>query len=184
MSRIDEIVAEINKHSSSQLAMTFYPSSPVSTNDMYIPVSKGHNTRRAYYMKSGQLKDYQERLFSLMTNLYGEEIMKFLDYCKSFDHLGFDVKIFIGMHDLNYKQKSIQHDIRPYDVSNYIKSFEDVLASRLEVDDKYNMRVSSCKYKSTEELGWRTTVVIRPIEHSLMTEEYIEELLRSEIDIG
>lgn len=170
---IDDIVSKINESQSNILAMTFCPCAPVSTNDMYIPVSKGKNTRRAYYMKSNELKSYQEFLFKEMTNKYQSKIVEFLQNVISFDDslsFGFDVKFLIGMNDMNYKRKSIQNDIRPYDVSNYIKSTEDILATRLGIDDKYNMKVSAFKYKSDEE-SWRVTIIVKELKHSTCNQD-------------
>lgn len=175
----DEVVNSLNSEDNI-LAMTFFPSSPVSTNDMYIPVSKGKNTRRGYYLKSSALKEYQETLFKEITDIYQDKIIRFLDYCNSnYDRLGFNVELFIGINDLNYKQKSIQHDLRPYDASNYIKSTEDIIASRLEIDDKYNMRVSVLKYKSSED-SWRTTVIIKPVDYSRFNDDFIFDKLKNE----
>lgn len=169
---IEDHVNRLNEKSDI-LAMTFYPNNGiVSTNDMYIPISKGYNTRRAYYKRSSQLIDYQSYLFNYITENYSDKIVDFLNVIKDNKNLGFKVYVYIGMPDMYYKQKSKSNDLRPYDLSNYLKSTEDIIATRLGIDDKYNMELFPIKYKSNEE-SWRTTVVMIPIDYSMYNEEYI-----------
>lgn len=173
---IEDHIKELNKRSD-LLAMTFYPNDKiVSTNDMYIPISKGYNTRRAYYKRSNELLDYQSYLYNYITQNYTDKIVSFIDSIKDFKNLGFKVYIYIGMPDMYYKQKSRSHDLRPYDLSNYLKSTEDIIALRLGIDDKYNMELFPIKYRSNEE-SWRTTVVMIPVDYSQYNEEYILENL-------
>lgn len=172
---IEDLVKTCNRED--LLVMTFYPNYPVSTNDMYIPISKGYNTRRAYYKKSNELITYQEELFKQMTNNYSEQIVRFLDYCNSnYKSLGFRIYFLIGMHDMYYKQKSKSHDLRPYDISNYVKATEDILSNRLERNDKYNMEIHPIKYKSNED-HWRYTIIVQPVDYTLYNEELIDSLV-------
>lgn len=173
---IDQEVERLNRNSEI-LAMTFYPNSKiVSTNDMYIPISKGYNTRRAYYKRSNELLDYQSHLYNYITENYSDKIVDFLNNISNRKNLGFKVYIYIGMPDMYYKQKSKSDDLRPYDLSNYLKSTEDIIATRLGIDDKYNMELFPIKYKSNEEC-WRTTVIMIPVDYSIYNEEYISENL-------
>lgn len=174
---IEEHVIRINNENSNILAMTFYPNNKiVSTNDMYIPISKGYNTRRAYYKRSSELLDYQSYLYNYITENYMDKIVDFMKSIDSYENLGFKIYIYIGMPDMYYKQKSKSHDLRPYDLSNYLKSTEDIIAMRLGIDDKYNMELFPIKYKSDEEY-WRTTIIIIPINYSEYNEKYILENL-------
>ena len=169
---IEEHINRLNEKSDI-LAMTFYPNSKiVSTNDMYIPISKGYNTRRAYYKRSNELIDYQSYLYNYLTENYSDKIVNFCDYCKNCNNLGFKIYIYIGMPNMYYKQKNRSHDLRPYDLSNYLKSTEDIIAMRLGIDDKYNMELFPIKYKSNEDY-WRTTVVMIPVDYSNYNEDYI-----------
>ena len=173
---IEEQISRLNKKPDI-LAMTFYPnSSIVSTNDMYIPISKGYNTRRAYYKRSNQLLDYQSYLYNYITKNYSDKIVDFLNVIKDYKNLGFKIYIYIGMPDMYYKQKSKSDDLRPYDLSNYLKSTEDIIATRLGIDDKYNMELFPIKYKSNDDY-WRTTVIMFPVDYSIYNEEYILENL-------
>lgn len=179
---IEERVNDLNKNSNI-LAMTFYPNDKiVSTNDMYIPISKGYNTRRAYYKRSNALIEYQSYLYNYITEKYTNKIVDFQNVIKNQENLGFIVYIYIGMPDMYYKQKSKSHDLRPYDLSNYLKSTEDIIAMRLGIDDKYNMELFPIKYKSNED-SWRTTIVMIPIDYSMYNEDYILKKL-GEICIG
>ena len=173
---IDFEIQRINKNKDI-LAMTFYPNSKiVSTNDMYIPISKGYNTRRAYYKRSNELLEYQSDLYNRITEEYSDKIVDFMSNISHRKNLGFKVYIFIGMPDMYYKQKSKSNDLRPYDLSNYLKSTEDIIATRLGIDDKYNMELFPIKYKSDEEF-WRTTVIMIPVDYSIYNESYILENL-------
>lgn len=169
--RFEDEVCEINKRPD-LFAFTVCPAPVVSTNDMYIPVAKKQGTRRGYYMRSNSLITYQETLTKYLNGECFEKISEFLKYCyRNYSHLGFKISHFIGMPNLFYKQKSKIDDLRPYDVSNYLKSTEDIIAKVFGIDDKYNMKVEAQKYRSQFDEDWRLTVVMRPLDYILESDE-------------
>lgn len=165
------------------LEMKFKDLHPVSTNDMYIPIAgrkvEGRSHRRAFLHASPQLQEYKEVLFMEMTEFYSVEISEFLMKSKKKfgSHLGFKLNLLFRMPDMYYKQKSKSDDLRPYDVSNYIKSTEDALATRLLLDDKYNMEVKSVKIcdKSIES-GWGLDVTVEAVDYTYYNCENFDKI--------
>jgi hypothetical protein len=161
--------------------MSFPDLKLVSTNDAYIPtagsVKAGHKRRSAFLRRSNELIEFQREFIRRIMSFYSEELQKFKDTCShDFERLGFQLRLAIGMPDMNYKRKSISYDIRPYDVSNYIKTVEDVISRALEVDDRYNMEVHIMKYKLLdvdEEFKsrdhWKLDVEIIPVNYETYT---------------
>lgn len=153
--------------------MQFKDIYPCSTNDMYIPCSArgGHG---AYLRKSGTLNAFQTEFWNMMTDLYLDDIVRFLEYSRSkYEHLGFKLTLWIGMNDMWYIRNP--DDIRPYDASNYIKAIEDLISNRIEIDDKYNMEVRVVKYGVDSE-RWIITAEMEPIDfHQYDTANGFEE---------
>lgn len=154
---------------------------PVSTNDMYLPTAgklkEGNSRRSAYLRKSGELEEFQNKFFGMMTSNYPDEIINFIESSNSEygKYLGFKLTLYLGMHDMYYKRKSISDDLRPYDCSNYIKAIEDVLSTRIKRDDKYNMDVNVIKYHNPKGQCWHIKIVMEAVDYRKYDKSIINE---------
>lgn len=167
------------------LRMSFPDLKLISTNDAYIPtagsVKVGNRRRSAFLRRSNELIEFQGEFTRRIVSFYDEEIRNFKEFCQcNFERLGLILKLCIGMPDMNYKRKSISHDLRPYDVSNYIKAVEDVISRTLGIDDKYNMEVCVMKYRlldiDEESLSrdhWKLDVEIIPVDYETYTDKIL-----------
>lgn len=127
----------------------------MSTNDMYMhPVRKCKDGRyRSYVCKAPYLKTLQEYYKDkLSTSVPDEFILDAQEFIKIQESSGLELTIQVGIPS---------KEIYEHDVSNFIKSLEDCISTRLSIDDSRNIKVSIEKLTSHDD-NWYLKVYIGP----------------------
>jgi Endodeoxyribonuclease RusA. len=150
---------------------------PVSVNDMYTPINASKKNVRFVKKVSSRLLNEFKRGMDLSSINFLDQINEFKNKLQQNNLNFFDMTIYVGFpyYDMYYKQKKLADDIRPHDVSNYVKAIEDYLFTLLEVDDKYNVRVTAEKYMSDSE-DWEFYVILKN-EKELLKGSNIKQLI-------
>lgn len=106
-----------------------------STNEMYMPRPKrGKNGRwTAYVTKTGEMRDFEEKVNPLLETLISDKVIKELQ-----DELKNDIQRAIKL-ELTYYLPS--YPFFTSDASNYVKTIEDRIKERINIDDVRNCKV-------------------------------------------
>lgn len=153
-------------------SLRFHIETPlISVNDAYMDCPKKTKTGRwtAYRTAAPALREYQDRLSTLITDAINPLDLTFLQgLCRNKDH-GLVINISVGLPVDLFKRS---------DASNFIKPYEDVLSSVLHIDDKYNFHVGIDKYISE---SWKIDTDISIISLERWNNLFYEKAPTSEV---
>lgn len=148
----------------------------VSTNEAYFHMpkkSKKSNRITTYAVKSDKLKRLQSYFEEIFDKSINDDYIKLLSDLVNTKFYG--IKI-LTIYSMPYNQ------YRDGDTTNYIKNYEDCIATRLRkfnknLDDKNNLEYRAIKrYRCSDSEDWKITTVIYPIERDLKFRSEILEL--------
>lgn len=147
----------------------------VSTNEAYFHMpkkSKKSNRMTTYAVRSDKLKKLQDDLDEMLNHLISDEYIKIVSDLVDTKFYGLKIVTLYYMPYENYRDS---------DVSNYIKNYEDCIATRLRkfnknLDDKNNLEYRAIKrYRHSGSTEWKIRTVIYPIERDI---KYRSEILK------
>lgn len=146
--------------SSIDLNFAFYGVKLISTNDMYIPTSRGKTGRGAFLRRSDSLKEFQ----SIIDKSFEEEFFYNKDYLSRIssyikdNNLGLLMELKISIPYEEYLTS--KGDLSRNDTSNLIKAIEDSIYKNLGIDDSRNIKVIAEKGYN-EDGSWYVEVNIK-----------------------
>lgn len=130
----------------------------ISVNEQYMhPVRKSKSGRYVSYVcKSPYLKEVQSYYTDVLSEKISDEDINNLKLeIKNSEALGIDLQIILGV------PKSQIHE---HDISNFVKSIEDCISTRLKIDDRYNYKVLATKQININNDNWYMKVRINTIK--------------------
>lgn len=148
----------------------------VSINEAYfhMPKKSSKNGRlTTYTTKTDKLKKLQEYFNEVLDKLISDNYIKIISDLVDTKFYGIKILTVYSMPYDNY------HDS---DVSNYVKNYEDCIATRLRrfnknLDDKNNLEYRAIKrYRNSNSNEWKITTIIYPIERDIKYRSEILEL--------